>query len=332
MQLEEIYQPIKKELDEVEQMLRPSLNATKSKFNSISEINNYLLNAECKRLRPALVIFAAKATCGSKTLNYRLTKIATAIELIHIASLIHDDVIDHALLRHSQPTINAKWGQDVSIALGDYLYSVAFELISDCGNPDIIRCISQATKSMCEGELLQVLERDNLDLLKEQYIVIVKKKTASLFAASCRVGAVISDSKMSLQRALKEYGLNFGIVFQIIDDYLDLVSEEQTLGKSPGQDIACGEITLPILHLWESISKQEKGRIKDLLTCRRNKEALKTIKTRFFDSGATTKTKVTILSFINSAKEKISILSHSPYKQSLLGLADFIVERTQIKT
>ena len=325
LRLKEVCLPVEKELAEVERVLRKSLKDTK--YKSILEINNYLLGAGGKKLRPALVLLSAKAASQSSAMNRQATKIAAALELIHRASLIHDDVVDHSNLRHNRPTINSKWGQDVSIALGDYLYSVAFELIADCGNPDIIRCVSSATKAMCEGELLQVCERDNLDLLKERYLLIVKKKTAALFAASCQSGALISNPRKSLQVALKEYGSNIGIAFQIIDDYLDVVGEEKNLGKSPGLDIATGEITLPILNLWESVSQEERQELESLLENRQGKESLERIKMRMFDSGAADKTKEAALSFINLAKEKLSVLSSSSCKESLLGLADFVKER-----
>lgn len=336
MELKNIYRPIERELKVIEEVLEASLK--ESKDQSILRMGSFLLDPPGKRIRPALVIlsakalshkppYCAKASEGRQASSHQLIKIASAFELIHIASLVHDDVIDHSLLRHNLPTVNSKWGQDVSIALGDYLYSVAFELISTCGNSEILECISSAAKAMCEGELQQVCQRDNLNLSREQYILIVKKKTASLFAACCRVGALISNPYESLQNALKEYGLNFGIAFQIIDDYLDLVGEGKTIGKTPGQDIRAGEITLPILNLWESIPCVERKELETLLAKRLDKEALQRIRERLIDSEAAVKTKEVASSFINLAKEKINILSYSPYKESLLNLADFIMAR-----
>ncbi len=325
MELKEIYRPVEKELAGVEQVLRDSFRA--SDYKPISDISNYLLDAGGKRLRPALVLLSAKASNQPAAVNHRLINLASAIELIHMASLIHDDVIDGASLRHNKPTINCKWGQDVSITLGDYLYSIAFELISDCGNADIIRCISSAAKAMCEGEFLQVFERDNTALLKERYIVIVKKKTATLMAASCQTGALISSPRNALQNPLREYGLNFGIAFQIIDDYLDLVGEEKKLGKTPGQDIRAGEMTLPLLNLLESLAPGEREEIKMLLMSKKDREALQKIKSRLFNSEAPFKTREAAMRYVTLAKEKITVLSSSPYKESLLHLADFIMER-----
>ncbi|MEE8317825.1 MAG: polyprenyl synthetase family protein [Candidatus Omnitrophota bacterium] len=325
MQLREIYKPIEKELRDVEKLLKDSLNNSRNR--SISRICNYLLEGKGKRLRPALVLLSGKASADSILTNPMLVKIAAGIELIHAASLIHDDVIDHSHLRHNKPTVNSKWGEDVSIALGDYLYSVAYELISQCGNIDILQCISSATKAMCEGELLQVSERDNLDLLKRRYIVIVKKKTASLFVASCHAGGLISNTQRSLQDALKAYGLNFGIGFQIRDDYLDIVSKEKRLGKKPGQDIDVGEMTLPLLNLLGSVPSYERGELKKILvSSKKDKTSLKMIRSRLLRSGAAQKTRQQVSSYMARAKRNLERLPDTAFKRSLADLTDCMVE------
>jgi len=328
IQLKNIYRPIEKDLKEVDNFIRFSFE--KSENKSVVNMGGFLLESTGKRMRPALAILSAKAASlnhRSPVATHQLVKIASAVELIHMASLLHDDVIDHSGIRHNRPTVNSKWGRDVAITLGDYLYSVAFEIISESGAPDIIRCISCATKTMCEGELIQVSERDNLDLLKERYIVIVKKKTASLFAASCQTGALISNSPRAFYGALKEYGLNFGIAFQIVDDYLDLTGEEKNLGKKPGQDIGVGEMTLPILNLLESAPENKRKDLKALLAAKRDKETLKEIRQVLFNSESAFKTKQAVSSYITFAQEKLNILPSSAYKESLISLADFIMEQ-----
>jgi len=328
MQLEQIYQPIEKELGEVERLLRQSLKTSKHK--SILGIGEYLLGTPGKRLRPALVILSSKATLSHKlsTINHQLIKIASAVELIHIASLIHDDVIDEACLRHNKPTINSKYGGDVSIALGDYLYSLAFELISHCGNTDILQCISSAAKAMCEGELLQVCERDNLDLLKERYFLFVKKKTARLFAASCQTGAILVNQNRILQGALKNYGLNFGIAFQIMDDYLDLVGKAEDLGKTPGADFKMGELTLPVLNLLAQ--DKDRNRILSLIKEQNSPEAFRELRESFINSQAPLKTKEDVSFYVQKAKNVLNRLEDSCFKQGLFSLADYIVERIRI--
>jgi len=327
MQLKEIYQLIRKELTAVEEILEKSLKGATNK--SILEISDYLLDAKGKRIRPALVILSAKASQQSPPLNERsMISVACAMELIHTASLIHDDVIDHASLRHNKPTINSKYGQDVSIALGDYFYSIGFELISSCRNTDILSCIASATKAMCEGELMQVCERDNLDLLKKRYIIIAKKKTASLFVASCQAGAILSNSKASVQQTLKGYGLNFGIAFQIIDDYLDLIGETKDLGKSPGADFRMGELTLPVLNLLTQ--DKDRNRILSLIREQNSPASFKELKQRFINSEAHLKTKDDVSHYIQKAKKSLNNLENSCFKKSLFALMDYVADRIDI--
>lgn len=325
--LKEIYRPIEKEMIDVEGLITSCLN--KANNDTISQINRYCLESPGKRIRPALVILSSKAAHdhNATQANGHLVSIAAAIELIHMASLVHDDVIDKASLRHNRPTVNSLWGQDISIALGNYFYTLALKIISECGNAKVIKVISSMANIMSEGELLQVCERDNLDLLRELYLEIVRKKTAALFSASCEVGVIISCLGIPVQSALKEYGLNFGIAFQIIDDYLDLVSEEQKLGKVPGEDLRAGEVTLPLLNLWESVPESKKSELKTLLSLKKDSESLQKIKTCLQNSQAFHRTKETVLNYVTLAKDKLDILSDSPYKNSLLHLTDFIMDK-----
>ena len=329
MQLTEIYQPIKNELKEVEKTLEKSLSRARN--GSILKVNRFVLDTPGKRLRPALVILSAKAAvpteggsaCGG---SYQLIKIASAIELIHTASLIHDDVIDHSQRRHDNQTVNSLWGEDVSITLGDYLYSLAFELISGCANPDILGCICQAAKAMCEGELLQVLERDNLSLLREKYMLIIKQKTASLFAASCQAGAIASNSSKSVRKALADYGMNFGIAFQMIDDCLDLMGQGSSLGKAPGQDIRMGEVTLPLLNLLKSVSPSQRQRLKKLLKSK-DDDCLEKIRQELNNSNALEAARKICRGYLDSARERLKVLANSPARESLLDLGDYLFKR-----
>ncbi|MHC4456097.1 MAG: polyprenyl synthetase family protein, partial [Planctomycetota bacterium] len=323
-----IYQPITDELKMVEDFVTSSIK--ESRNQSILAMSNFLLESSGKRIRPALVILSEKAaSSGNKTCNRdELIKIASALELIHMASLIHDDVLDDATMRHSKPSINTKWGDDVSIALGDYIYSKAFELIGKCKNPDVFACISEAIYVMCEGELIQVCQRDNLDLSKDSYIVIVKKKSASLFAACCHAGTIIGNHSRAVQAALKEFGLNFGIAFQIIDDCKDIICEEKELGKHPGQDVIAGDVTLPLLTLLDVISEAEREKLKNIFESRIKNTELKRIRAILIDSNALFKTQEVVASYINRAKERLNILSDSDYKESLIRLVDYIGEET----
>lgn len=327
MQLDEIYRPIQQELRDVEEVLKANLANAKSK--AIAEIGSYLLDTKGKRLRPALLILSAKATQQQPAMTQRsVISLGAAVELLHKASLIHDDVIDHAHKRYYKPTINLRYDQDVSIVLGDYLYSVGFELIASCRNSDVVSCISQATKAMCEGELAQVCERDNFELARERYLIIIKNKTAGLFAASCQVGAIASNSNPLFQNAMKEYGLNFGMAFQIVDDCLDLLSKEQEIGKDVGSDFKMAELTLPMLNLL-SVGSIEKEELLDLLKSR-DEAAFSKIKERFMNSRAVHKTKEDTRFYIRKAQAELDGLENSEFKRSLIGLGDFLEKRAEV--
>jgi len=322
MQLTDIYKPIEMELKRVEDTLAERLG--ERGLGVISEINHHLLSAKGKRLRPALAILSARASSKrqSSVSMRRLVRLASALELTHMASLVHDDVIDKSGLRHNRPTVNAKWGDDVSVAVGDYLYSEAFSLISDCGSPDIIACMSSAIKAMCEGELTQVCERENLELLKHNYVVIVKNKTAALFAASCHAGTMLASEDSIVRNSLKRYGLNFGIAFQMRDDCMDLIGEVGTLGKAPGADFKMGEITLPVLKLLSQ--EKNKTHIVSLLKRSGDAKAFKEIRQKFITSGAFVKAEEEIFSYVNKAKNSLNRLAGSCFKDNLFALADYV--------
>ncbi|MHC4192902.1 MAG: polyprenyl synthetase family protein [Planctomycetota bacterium] len=327
MKLEEIYEPIADDLESVERFL--TLSIKESKNHSILTMSDYLLETSGKRIRPALVILSEKAASAGKNIsrsNNELVMIATAVELIHMASLTHDDVLDKAAMRRGKPSINAKWGDDISITLGDYIYSKALELIGKCKNPDVFACISEAIYVMCEGELTQVCQRNNLDLSENSYMVIAKKKTASLFAACCHAGTIIGNHNRVLQTALKEFGLNFGMAFQIMDDCKDIVCEEKMLGKRPGQDFIAGDVTLPFLTLRDIVSRDKRQELENLLQSRIDRDSLAKIRRMFINSGAADLTRKTALSYVDRAKQKLAELENSDYKRSLNHLADYITQ------
>lgn len=329
MDLREIYKPIADDLKMVEDCLGSSVS--ESQNGSVLAMSSSLLESPGKRIRPALVILSEKAASagGQSTCNHReLIEIAAAVELIHIASLIHDDVLDGAAMRHSRPTINARYGDDVSIVLGDYIYSKAFQLIGNCGNPDVFACMSEAIHAMCEGELIHVCQRRNLDLSKDSYIVIAKKKTASLFAACCHAGTIMGNHNQAVQTALKEFGLNFGVAFQIIDDCRDVIGQAGELGKYPGQDVVAGDITLPLLALSDVVGESEREEIKSMLGSENAKGNLQRLREMLMGSDALSRTRGVVTSYLSSAKERLDRLADSVYKESLGRLADSVVQRS----
>lgn len=329
MELAQIYQPIEKELETVDGILETILG--ESEYPCVLELGKFVVESRGKRLRPALVILSAKVSSRGKTGQFnseQLVSVATAAELIHIASLIHDDVIDSASMRHNKPTINSKWRDDVSVIFGDYVYSKALELISKCANPDLFSCISEAIKVMCEGELVQVCHRGNVRLSRDSYIVTIKKKTASLFAACCQLGTIVSNENSEIQTAMKEYGMNLGLAFQIVDDCRDIISEQNDLGKHPGQDVMMGEVTLPLMNLLDTVGQAEKARLTSMLESRRGYADLESVRRTFLGSDAVCRTKETVSHYVKCAKQKLTSLNDSNYKISLNCLADYVFQKT----
>ena len=327
MNLDQIYQPITDDLEKVERFL--GVTVKESKNQSIRAMSDSLLESTGKRLRPALVILSEKAASadGKRSCDQdELIRLATAVELIHMASIIHDDVIDGATMRRNKPSINAKLGDDISIVFGDYIYSKAFELIGKCRNPDVFECICQAIHVMCEGELIQVCQRGNLDLSKDNYITIVRNKTASLFAACCHCGTILGNHSPILQTTLKEFGLNFGIAFQIIDDCRDIVSGKMVLGKHPGQDVAAGDMTLPLLNLLEVIGPTGRSEVKKILESAIDKHGLEKIKKMLVGTNALDSTQKTVFYYIGRAKHELNKLKDSDYKRSLGYLTDYVAK------
>lgn len=323
--LDQIYRPIKKELAATQSIMRRQVERSRAEF--IVRLNRYLEQSKGKQLRPALVILSSKAALRqpSRLISKAIIELAAAVELSHLASLIHDDVVDHAKLRRQLPTVNARWGQETSIIFGDYLYSIAFSLITSYGNTDILACVSHATRLMCEGELVQISQRNNFSFIKDRYLGIIKNKTANLFAASCRAGALAVQASKRSCDALYAYGLNLGIAFQIVDDTLDLVGRAKDLGKAPGSDYEMGELTLPIRNLLSM--KGQKKVIYPLIKRKKSKEVFLRLRELFIHSAALSKTKQDIHSYIVKAKHSIAFLDDSPYKESLNSLADYINQK-----
>ncbi len=330
MNLDEIYQPIAEDLRAVEDFLGFSLNESENR--SILAMSNYLLASPGKRIRPALVILcerAASAGGNGGCDGSELTAIAAAMELIHIASLIHDDVLDAATMRHGKPTVNVQYGEDASIVLGDYVYSKAFQLIGRSGDPGIFTCVGEAIHSMCEGELIHICQRRNLDLSKDSYILIAKKKTASLFAACCQAGTIIGKHNHHIQEALREFGLNFGVAFQLMDDCRDFIGEEVDLGKCPGQDVITGDITLPLLALSDAVGREERREIKKMLSSTNDRgNLIRRLKTMFADSNALSRTRDVLWSYLRTARRHLDMLADSAYKDSLNQLVNYVAYKT----
>ncbi len=232
------------------------LDRMQSKVGLIPQLASYLVAAGGKRLRPLLTLASARL-CGYT--GDRHHGLAACVEFIHTATLLHDDVVDESGMRRGQRSANAVFGNQASVLVGDFLFSRAFELMVADGSLEVLRILSTASKVIAEGEVMQLAVANNTGTTEDSYIEVVSGKTAALFAAACEVGAVLADRPPAEQEALRQYGLNLGIAFQLVDDVLDYSAVQAKLGKEVGNDFREGKMTLPVLLAFQSGDGEERA-------------------------------------------------------------------------
>ncbi len=223
----------------------------RSNVQVINYLGEYLRLSGGKRVRPALTILSNYAVGGDGS-RYNSIRMATVMEFLHTATLVHDDIIDKADTRRKRPTVNALYGNETAVLMGDWLYMSAFETSLAERSLPILDILTRVTRKMTEGELLQLTLLGHADISEAQYFDVLKRKTAYLFSASCEIGAILGEASEEQQTALREYGLRLGTAFQLIDDLLDFTSSEDTLGKAAGADLLGGKVTLPLIYLREA--------------------------------------------------------------------------------
>jgi octaprenyl-diphosphate synthase len=310
--------PIAGDLEQVERILAESLSSSQAR---VAAVVDHVKHYRGKRLRPVLLLLTAKA-CGPVTPAHHV--LAAVVEMIHTATLVHDDVLDNATVRRHVPTVNAGWGIQASILLGDHLFTRAFHLAATV-DARACRQIGEATNRVCEGELRQGLERGNLDLSEQDYHEIIEGKTAELIACCCRLGAVYSGANEALVEAMTRYGRCLGIAFQIADDVLDLVGEEQAMGKSLGTDLEQQKMTLPLIHLLA----QPNGmglRVRHILASPGNhkREALLPL---LGESNALLYAHRQAQDFASQARAELRSLPHSHCRSILEALTEQVIHR-----
>ena len=254
-------------LDEVSQRIKYKLA---SEINLIHKMTEYHVKSGGKRIRPLLTLASAKL-CGYKDGN-RDINLAACIELIHNATLLHDDVIDSSNLRRGVKTANSVWGNQSSILVGDYLFSRCFEMMVEDGSPEILKLLSSTSSRIAQGEVLQLEHKGEIDLLEETYFSIINMKTAALFAAAARVGACLSNKSKKEKDALESYGRNLGLAFQIADDALDYFSTKNVFGKEIGKDFNEGKTTLPLIIIFQRANSEERNFLKQIFKKKRRNE------------------------------------------------------------
>ena len=308
----------------VEEKIKSKLS---SKVSLVDEMTNYHLRTGGKRLRALLTLGTAKICGYSK--GSRDINLAACVELIHAATLMHDDVIDNSELRRGKKTLNSIWGNQSSILVGDYLLSRCFEMMVEDGNLEILKLLSSTSAEISQGEVLQLQHQGEIDMLEETYLKIISAKTASLFAASTKVGSILANKESKIKEALEFYGKNLGLTFQIADDTLDYNSELKFFGKKVGNDFFEGKVTLPIILLYQKANSKEKVELKKLFEkSERNENELGNILTMIKKYNIISECYAKAEYFINLASNSLSIFEESKQKEILKNLTSFSLERS----
>jgi octaprenyl-diphosphate synthase len=316
----ELYGPIAADLEEAERILAETL---RNHTPAIDELVRHVSRFRGKRLRPALLLLVARA-CGAVTPAHHV--LAAVVEMVHTATLVHDDVLDGASVRRHVATVNAAWGTQTSILLGDYLFTHAFHLSATLGDPRAPRLIGEATNRVCAGELRQGLERGNLELTEADYYEIIDGKTAALIECCGRLGAMYGGSDDNVTEALARYGRGLGLAFQIADDLLDLVGEEQAAGKSLGTDLEQQKMTLPLIRLLASATGSRAVRLRQVLSAPGNHKRA-TLAPYLDDSDAVEYAYRRAEEFARGARAELDCLPPSPCRGILEMLCDRVVHR-----
>src|SRR3954466_1383109 len=255
----QIVEPVEPFLDAVHARLALQVNEFDAALTPYAE---YALNGNGKHLRPALVALSANALGGT---NESHVTVAAIIEMVHLATLVHDDVMDEAEIRRGRLTLAANWGNEIAVLFGDCLFAQALKLAASFPTPEVCRAVAMATNTVCSGEILQTRHRRDFQFTRDIYFKVLEMKTAELFALSCELSACLSGATPDERLALRQFGLAFGTAYQVYDDCVDLFGSEAAAGKSLGTDLAKGKLTLPLLLLWERSESAERADLQELV-------------------------------------------------------------------
>jgi octaprenyl-diphosphate synthase len=318
--LSSMYAPIAAELTEAERIFQNELG---SRFPFVQHLVDHCADFQGKRLRPALLLLSAKA---SGRISEAHPVLAAVVEMIHTATLVHDDVLDEAAIRRHAATVNAEWGNETAVLLGDYLFTHAFHLAASLDSTRACRWIGHATNKVCEGELQQVHHRGNLDLDESDYFAIIEGKTAELTAVSCRLGASYAGAPEPTVLALDGYGRNLGIAFQIADDVLDIWGEERVTGKSLGTDLEKQKLTLPIIQMLKRVEPAVAATVRGWLS-EGDPELRRRIRPHLEKTGALDYAWQCAKQHAKQTADGLDCLADSDAKMVLRWLAQYVVRR-----
>lgn len=320
MTIETLNHALAEDLASVDRALRQSLD---SDVALIREVADYIIAGGGKRLRPALLVLSARACGYPGGDQYTL---AAVVEMIHTATLLHDDVVDESQLRRGHATANARFGNSASVLVGDFLYSRAFQLMVSLGSVRILEILSNATNVIAEGEVLQLINAGNPDIDEASYLGVIQRKTAKLFEAAAQLGAVLADCGPDYEARLARYGMHLGTAFQLVDDILDYSGDINAIGKNLGDDLAEGKMTLPLIRAIEVGTQDEAAIIRNAITGGRLTEFRPVLEV-LARTGALDHARACAQRESDAAVACVSALPATPHRENLLELASFAVRR-----
>ncbi|MBM3833760.1 MAG: polyprenyl synthetase family protein [Verrucomicrobia bacterium] len=317
----EVIEPVKPFIEQVASRLEEQVETFDPE---IAPYARYALTNQGKQLRPVLVALSAGAT---GKINDSLVTAAVIIEMVHLATLVHDDVMDEAEMRRQRPTLAANWGNHISVLVGDCLFANALRLAASFPTPEVCRAVASATNTVCSGEILQTHQRRNFEFTRAEYFKVLEMKTAELFALSCDLGAGLGGASPGGRAALRKYGLALGTAYQIYDDCLDLFGSERTVGKSLGTDLANGKLTMPILILLEQGSGSDQAQLR---------EYIQQWKPRFLPRflelldkyDAPNASRGIVHHYLEIARQSLKSLPESVSRTALIRLTEFLAQQT----
>jgi len=320
--LSQIFEPIRADLEKVD---REFGRQVESQVDLIPKIGKYIQTSGGKRIRPAVLLMAARLTGyqGERAILY-----AAVVEFIHTATLVHDDIIDDSELRRGRLAVHSRWGNDITVLLGDYLYIKSMALALTYDTLDIVRLLCDVTLRMIEGELYQLTKNGDADLTEEQHFDIIRRKTAYLFGGCAQIGGMLGKVSEEQAQALREYGFNLGVAFQLVDDLLDFTGDAGALGKPIGADLREGKMTLPLIHLLQQREEVGERIVRDIIASRSVSEAQWSELLRILKEHRSTDYAYRRASeFAERAKKPLYAFPPSSERNALLALPDYVLSR-----
>lgn len=322
--METVIALIKDEMQAVEEQIKNHLT---SDVELIGQVGQYVLSSGGKRLRPMLLLLSARL-CGYQGDNH--IDLAGVVEFIHTATLLHDDVVDSANLRRGNRSANSVWGNQASVLVGDFLFAKSFSVMVGSNSLRILKLLADTTTQLAEGEILQLINTCDLEVDEARYLQVVRDKTAILIAAACQVGGVLAGVDAEKEAALREFGLEIGTAFQLMDDALDYVADQEEFGKERGHDLFEGKMTLPLIHAYHGAAPQERAEISRIVEAEELTADDLDYVCRLIDcKGGIAYTRNKALQRIERAKGLLDIFPDSQPRQALFHLADYVVSRSK---